>query len=609
MRLRTRFLCVLAVFTVIMLVAAVISARIVLAKAAMDADEIRARILLDRGTAVLDAEVAVLATTVNDWASWDDSYAFMAGENPDYRDINLVKETLDTLRVEAVIYYATNRQVVEATALDSNGQHVDHIPLELRRLIEQPDGILDRAMAAKTLSGFVAQNHHLWMIAAAPILTSQDEGPARGILMMVRNFTDREQAKLSRLIDPSALLVPAASHWPAGRVEIRESGLRALQCGIAIPDILGSGRLILTLTVPRTAYAQVTLSLLYLTGWTLVFGAGLWLLSACLLNRWVLRSVTDSVQALQRGLALATTGGGARPRLAKVHNDEIGDLADAVEAAIGAVETSAREADRRRAEAVHSQRLAALGTLAAGVAHEINNPNGIVALNLNVLHRELERLINRLRSGAANDGLVTARELDDRKKELTDIIQESLSASDRIAGIIAALKSFAQPVSDDEKERVTVSDLIEEAFRWLRHEYHQSQCRIEITMPPDLPPLTGNRPQLLQVFINLLQNACQAEVGPDRRVRISASHDREAGTLVMTVADNGKGMPPESIERAMDPFFTTRRNEGGTGLGLSISAAIVKAHGGRLSIESRDGTGTVVTVILPIAQGEDTHGR
>jgi len=122
-----------------------------------------------------------------------------------------------------------------------------------------------------------------------------------------------------------------------------------------------------------------------------------------------------------------------------------------------------------------------------------------------------------------------------------------------------------------------------------------------------MPPLWGNRSQLVQVLVNLLQNACLAAPRPDMAVRVSAYHDRTAGEVAISVADEGIGMPAEVVEHAMDPFFTTRRGEGGTGLGLSISAAIVKAHGGSMRIESHEGKGTVVTVILPVAQERDTH--
>jgi signal transduction histidine kinase len=606
MRLTTRFLLVLAVFTIVMVVAAVLSARIVLTNAAVLADEARARVLLQRGESVLRDEVTALTGTVEDWASWDDSYAFMADRNARFLEVNLVAGTLDSLRIHALALYDTNRQAVLGVALDSAGTLVDGIPADLRTMVEQDHGLFERAAEGEA-AGLAMRHTNLWLVAAAPILTSHDEGPARGTLVMARLIDAAERERLGQLIDPTLSLVPAASDWPSGKWDIGPANLYTLRARVAIADIFGSGRLAMELTVPRVAFDQVALSLQYLTAWIVLWGVGLWVLSVWLLNRWVLRSVTESVDALRSGLAQAETSGGWRPPLKKTRHDEIGALIDAVAAAIGAIETSAREADRRRAEAVHSQRLAALGTLAAGVAHEINNPNGVVNLNLNVLRRELGRLFARIRTRGETDRETAAGDLDRIEKNLGEVIGETLSASDRIAGIVASLRSVAQPAAGSGSEPFAASDLLAEACRWLRRECEQAQCRVEGSVPSELPFLRGQRPQLLQVFINLLQNACQASTRPGMVVRVTASYDRQSHTVTIGVTDEGRGMPPEDVERALDPFFTTRRAEGGTGLGLSISAAIVKAHGGSLRIESREGEGTTATVILPVEKGDDEH--
>jgi len=455
------------------------------------------------------------------------------------------------------------------------------------------------------VSGYAAQGSNLWLIAAAPILTSEDEGPARGILVMARRMDGAEMSRLCNLIDPSVSLVPAAQGWPPGRAAIHAGGLRTLQASVALADIFGNGRIALQLTSPRVAFDQVTASLLYLTGWIVVCGAGLGLVSIWLLNRWVLHSLTQSVSALRNGLTVAARPGGARQPLKKVHDDEIGELFDAVETAIGAVETSAREADRRRTQAIHSQRLAALGTIAAGVAHEVNNPNGVISLNLNVVRRELGRLFAILKARgreASMDG-ATIDDLARVEKELEAAVGEGLLASERIDGIVSSLKSFARPAELAKKESIALPDLIEEAARWLRHEYNRSRCRLERNNAPNLPRVSANRQQLLQVFVNLLQNACEALTRPESIVRVSVATVNENHAIEVAVADEGRGMPPEDVEHALDPFFTTRRAEGGMGLGLSISAAIVKAHGGSLRMESREGAGTVVTVTLPVEEG------
>jgi polar amino acid transport system substrate-binding protein len=248
--------------------------------------------------------------------------------------------------------------------------------------------------------------------------------------------------------------------------------------------------------------------------------------------------------------------------------------------------------------------------MAAGVAHEINNPNGVVSLNLHVLQRELDRFFAALQpgTGAASGGGTGAVDPGQSAREWRDIIGEALRASERIAGIVASLKSFARPANETEKERFALPEVIEEAGRWLRHDYKVAQCRLECAFEPNLPHVWANRQQVLQVFVNLMQNACQAVTGPDQVVKVSGSYAREEGAVKIAVADEGRGMPAEVIEHALDPFFTTRRSEGGLGLGLSISAAILRAHGGRLRIEPREDAGTIATVTLPVRE-EAAHGE
>jgi signal transduction histidine kinase len=528
----------------------------------------------------------------------------MTNRDPRYIAANLVNGAFESLRVDAFALADTGGQVVAGAAMAGDEFRMNWLPPDFEQLVDSPNGVLER-IGQESLAGFAVTGNGIWMVGAAPILNSRDEGPSRGALIMGRRIGEREQERLLRLIGPSFGLIPAAQDWPPGKVDVAAISPSILQTRVAIADVFGTGRLAMELHFPRTVYAQVGTALSYLALWIIAVGAGVWLLSGGLLDRWVLRSVTESVSAIRRGLTAPRPTGGARLPLKRLRNDEIGELVDAIEAAISAVEVSAREADRRRTEAIHSQRLAALGTIAAGVAHEVNNPNGVISLNLNVLRRELGRLFAMLKArdrDASTDG-ATMDDLAQVEKELEGAVGECLLASERIAGIVSSLKSFARPTELAEKESVALPDLVEEAARWLRHEYNGARCRLEKTVAQDLPRVSANKQQLLQVFVNLLQNACQAATQPDSIVRVSVSRAIEKGAIEVAVADEGRGMPPEDVERALDPFFTTRRAEGGTGLGLSISAAIVKAHGGSLRVESREAAGTVATVTLPVDEG------
>ncbi len=610
MRLRTRFLLALAILSSVLIVAAILSARFVLTVSANEMDSAAAKSLLKRGQTLLSDEANALALTATDWASWDDTYAFMTNRGERYIAVNLVDGTFDSLRLDGILYYDVNRRYVVGKARLPGGDLSDSVPPVIRALVEHPDGLIAH-MSEEPLAGFATGDGYVWLVALAPILTSLDEGPSRGALVMVRCIDANEKERLGRIIAPSLRLTAADSEGKPGVKDISVIDSKTLRASVVIAGLSEHSGIRVEIAVPRLAMEQKIYTLSFLVFSVVACTAGAWLLAVWLLDRWVLRSVTESVTALRQGLVSTVSAKGDRPTLRQTWNDEIGDLFEAVEAAISAVEASAREADKRRSEAVHSQRLAALGTLAAGIAHEINNPNGVISLNLNVLRRQLNRLFSCLQTEhrdtpkreAAGDLLAESR------SELDDAIGETLLASDRIAGIIASLKGFAQPADDETKEVLDVPPLIKEAAHWLRHECERQGCRIETVFDEHLSPIRANRQQLVQVFVNLLQNARQATARPDVPVRVSVSCDRETGSVIIRVADEGEGMAPDDVEHALDPFYTTRRTVGGMGLGLSISAAIVKAHGGSLRIESDKGRGTVATVVLPgMEGGGDSHG-
>jgi len=600
MRLRTRFSLVLAVFSVALTLLAVLLTRTLLLQTAMHTDNERALAVLEQASHLLQAETETLLRTVRDWASWDDTYAFAGDRNQDYVDSNLVPGTLDELRLDAIVCFNTNGQVTGSITRVPDGVAYGSIPEWLSEYSHRPGGILDALEANGEVSGFLSANGTLWLAATAPILTSADEGPSRGALFMLRHIDPSETARIAAMVHPSLSFALASRAWPPGQPDVRAVSQQTIHAQTALQDALGSGRILVSVSLPREAHSQLSLSMACLTGWIVVCGAAMSLFAFYILNRWVLQSVTESVEALRKGVSQVAAGTEGRRSLKKLHPDEIGELVDAVEAALDRVEVAAREADRRRAEAMQAQKLASLGTLVAGIAHEINNPNGVVAINANVVRRLLDRLFTTLRSGAPEAGTPTSREeLKSLESELDSATEEVLGASQRIAGLVSSLKAFSQPAPGNMTEQVEIPATIRRATEWVRHELKRKRCCLSLDVPEHLPAVRGNAQQLLQVVINLIQNACNAVEKPDTPIRLKAEHDAENGTVVVAVADQGRGIPGEHLEHVLDPFFTLRRAEGGTGLGLSISAAIVRAHGGDIRVESKVGHGTTVTITLP----------
>jgi len=257
--------------------------------------------------------------------------------------------------------------------------------------------------------------------------------------------------------------------------------------------------------------------------------------------------------------------------------------------------TDITEAKRLQERLREADRLAGVGTLAAGVAHEINNPLSYVTANLAVLDEALGRLAGTVRGDPA--GSAGAR-------EMRQALREAMDGARRVRGIVQALRQFAQPGRGEERRPVDVRAEIEAAVGMARNEIAQ-RARLLVEIPDELPPVEAAPHELGQVFVNLLVNAAQAIPeghASDNEIRIVA---RASGDRVQVeVRDSGSGILPADLAHIFDPFFTTKRAEAGTGLGLSVCHGIVKALGGTIDVESTPGKGTTFRVSLPARREE-----
>jgi signal transduction histidine kinase len=248
-----------------------------------------------------------------------------------------------------------------------------------------------------------------------------------------------------------------------------------------------------------------------------------------------------------------------------------------------------REVVGLRNRLLTSARLAAVGQLAAGIAHEINNPLAYIGANLRTLRASWLGLADAWRGG---EGKPDLGELFDDGVAMLD---ESLEGVERTAAIVRDVRVFSHAGAET-RERLDPNELVERALR-VAEPHVRHRARVERALG-DVPPVEGSRRELEQVLLNLVMNAVQAiRPGDEGVVRVSTA--RRGTEVEIAVADNGCGIPEDVIERIFDPFFTTKAVGEGTGLGLSISHEIVRRHGGRLRLESAVGRGTRARVQLP----------
>jgi signal transduction histidine kinase len=265
-----------------------------------------------------------------------------------------------------------------------------------------------------------------------------------------------------------------------------------------------------------------------------------------------------------------------------------------------------RELQATQMQLIQREKMASVGQLVAGVAHELNNPIGFVYSNVTTLEDFVRRLRAMLEAYRATplpegDRARLQAEWDTRKidyalKYLDSMIQGIREGAERARKIVRDLRVFAR-TQDDVWQSVDIHDEIESSLTLLNH---LLKDRVSVHRKyGELPDIECIRSQMDQVFLNLLANAAQAIPGPGA---ITIETRRDGPTAVIDIADTGPGIPPEIMGRLFDPFFTTKPVGEGTGLGLSISYEIVKKHGGEIRAESPADGGAIFTVRIPLAR-------
>jgi len=256
---------------------------------------------------------------------------------------------------------------------------------------------------------------------------------------------------------------------------------------------------------------------------------------------------------------------------------------------------------------VQADKMASLGILVAGVAHEINNPNGLILLNLQRIEeilRTSQPILDDYRRD--NGDFKLGRYSYERvREELPHMLSETQDAAKRIKRIVSELKDFARRDSAELTELVDMNLCVQASLRLVENTVVKSTQRINASYADELPPVRGNSQRIEQVIVNLLLNASQSLEGSGKNIYLATRLDRFRRLVQVTVRDEGRGVAAEHLSRLTDPFFTTKRDEGGCGLGLSISAGIVRQHGGTISFDSEPGRGTTVTLEFPCSGVDD----
>jgi len=268
------------------------------------------------------------------------------------------------------------------------------------------------------------------------------------------------------------------------------------------------------------------------------------------------------------------------------------------------VEERTQQVRASQGRLIQAHKLASIGMLASGIAHEINNPNNYIAFNSDLLTEIWADALPVLTEHARGDADFTLAGLPFEEIPATTarLLRGLSDGSRRISTIVNQLKQYARPASDAGSAGFDVNQAVTAAVALLEHHIRRQTDAFSLSLEEKLPKVQGVSQQLEQVLVNLMTNALQALSRRDQAIEVSSGRDTETGEVVISVRDEGEGMTPETLQRLKEPFFSTRLDSGGTGLGLSISENIIQEHGGSLQFESEPGRGTRAVVRLKVME-------
>ena len=335
----------------------------------------------------------------------------------------------------------------------------------------------------------------------------------------------------------------------------------------------------------------------------------------------VLTRMTQSYRKLMEGLAAMRNGNFAVRIPIKDVNEpsqaarSLNDLADSLqqheadnkllqEKLLDAMRLQVQEEKRQvMAKLIQTNRMTSLGLLVSSMAHEINNPNGAIRLDGNFLGKMLHNMMPLLEAATREDAdfRLSGLRFDEAREEIYRAHENIIHHTNRIEAVIKDLRAYSLGVNNPFTLDIDINQVVTGALTIIRAHGQYTNAVISEDLSSVLPEIRGSRHQLEQVVVNLLLNALQSLPSKGGRATVSTAVNRTANEVLVTVRDSGEGIPPEHTDRLFEPFFSTRIESGGSGLGLYISNFIVSEHGGKLTFESKVGTGTTVVMHLPIS--------